>query len=148
MTLLRSLLVIAAGSLMTARAATVDWSSFTGGGGISQHGGVAIGGAIGAIAPAPWQAEGGGNVLAGGFWSGLPGQPLAASPILKIASLGGQKVLLSWPMALPGFVLEYAIDPASGVWVIESTEVVDTATDHTVTVAPENPFRCYRLRAQ
>ena len=140
-------LAVWAMSLTEARAGEVDWWAMTGGGGISQHGTTAIGGAIGPIAPAASQAAGGTVVLIAGFWPVLNGHPKAASPVLQIAG-GSEKVVLSWAVGLDGFVLEYTTDLNSGVWVIEPTAVVDTLTDHTVSVTPESGFRCYRLRGE
>ena len=143
--LLATLLLTATG---TPRAAEIAWSAFTGGGGIGQHGAVALGGAIGPIAPALSPATGGNYTLTGGFWPALSGQPQPVSPVLKITPLGnGGKVRLSWPLNLNGFKLEYSTQLESGLWHPEGEEVVDTTTEHTVTVAAVPAFRCYRLRS-
>ena len=129
------------------QAAEIPWWTFTGGGGIAQHGAVALGGAIGPIAPALSPATGGNYTLTGGFWPAFPGQPKAALPVLKIKSLGdGSKALLSWPVGVNGFILEYTPQLGSGIWIVESAAVVDTATEHTATVTAADAFRCYRLR--
>lgn len=149
MKILSTFLLAAAAILLAttgARSAEIPWSTFTGGGGLAQHGAVALGGAIGPIAPALSPATGGDYTLTGGFWSALPGQPQPASPVLKIKSLGGDLVLLSWPVGLNGFILEYTTQLGSGVWVTESAPVVDTATEHTVIVSTDPAFRCFRLR--
>jgi len=130
-------------------AAEIPWQTFTGGGGIGQHGAVALGGAIGPIAPALSPATGGNYTLTGGFWPALSGQPKAASPVLKIKSITeGVTVQLSWPVAVSGFVLEYTTQLGSGIWVTEATAVLDTVTEHTVIVPTPDTFRCYRLRGQ
>ena len=130
-------------------AAEIPWWTFTGGGGIAQHGAVALGGAIGPIAPALSSATGGNYTLTGGFWPAFPGQPKAATPVLKIKSLGdGSKALLSWPVGVNGFILEYTPQLGSGLWIVENAAVVDTATEHTATVPAADAFRCYRLRSQ
>ena len=131
------------------QAAEIPWWTFTGGGGIAQHGAVALGGAIGPIAPALSPATGGNYTLTGGFWPAFPGQPQPALPVLKIKSLGdGSKALLSWPVGVSGFMLEYTPLLGSGIWIVESATVVDTATEHTVSVPAADAFRCYRLRSQ
>lgn len=56
------------------RADEIAWWTFTGGG-ISQYGGVALGGALGPIAPALSPATGGNYTLSGGFWPALSGPP-------------------------------------------------------------------------
>ena len=131
------------------QAAEIPWWTFTGGGGIAQHGAVALGGAIGPIAPALSPATGGNYTLTGGFWPAFPGQPKAALPVLQIKSLGdGSQALLSWPVGVNGFILEYTPQLGSGIWIVESAAVVDTATEHTATVPAADAFRCYRLRSQ
>lgn len=128
-------------------AAETSWWSFTGGGGVSQHGSVALGGAIGPIAPSP--ATGGNYTLSGGFWSTLSGQPQPVWPVLKIKWLAEkEKVLLSWPVNLNGFKLEYTTELDSGIWHSESEAVVKTATENTVAVSPLGLTRCYRLRSE
>ena len=127
-------------------AADVPWWTFTGGGGLAQHGAVALGGAIGPIAPALAPATGGNYTLTGGFWAVLSNLPQPASPLLTIKSLGNGNALLSWPVNVTGFILEYTTEPGSGVWQAEKGAVTDTATEHTVVVATAPPFRCFRLR--
>ncbi len=144
---LLAVLTLAAGSTRTP-ATEVPWSAFTGGGGVAQHGAVALGGAIGAIAPATASAVGADFVLWGGFWSALSDLPQAAEPVLKVRHLGGNQVRLSWPVAFSGFTLEYTTQLGSGVWLAENTAVVDTPTEHTVTVAASALIQAYRLRSQ
>lgn len=128
--------------------ADLPWHTFTGGGGISQHGAVALGGAIGPIAPALSPATGGPYTLSGGFWAALDGLPQAAAPVLRIHAIDkGATAVLSWPVAVKGFVLEYTLQLGSGVWVTEAAPVVDTPTDHTVTVPAGVGTRLYRLRS-
>ena len=130
-------------------AAETSWWSFTGGGGIGQNGAIAVGGAIGPIAPAFSPATGGDYTLSGGFWPALSGQPQPSSPMLKIAWLGTEdKVRISWPVSLNGFKLEYTTNLVSGIWYPEKEVVVDTTVEHTVTVTSPGVFRCYRLRSE
>jgi hypothetical protein len=139
--------VALAASALTA--AETSWWSFTGGGGISQHGSVALGGAIGPIAPSLAPATGGNYTLSGGFWTALSGQPQPVWPVLKIKWLADkEKVLISWPVNLNGFKLEYTTNLVSGVWYAEDEPVVDTESEHTVAVPPPGVFRCYRLRSE
>ena len=130
-------------------AAETWWWSFTGGGGISQHGAVALGGAIGPIAPTLSPATGGNYPLSGGFWPALSGQPQPVWPLLKIKWLADkEKVLISWPVNLNGFKLEYTTNLVSGIWYPEKEVVTDTASEHTVTVPAQGVYRCYRLRTE
>ena len=139
--------LVLASSVLTA--AETSWWSFTGGGGISQHGSVALGGAIGPIAPSLSPATGGNYTLSGGFWSALSGQPQPVWPVLRIKWLADkEKVLLSWPVNLNGFKLEYTTELSSGIWHSETEVVVKTATENTVSVPPLGLTRCYRLRSE
>jgi hypothetical protein len=61
---------------------------------------------------------------------------MPGAPILKITLLGVDKAVLSWPVSVQGFTLEFCGDFASGKWEAEPAPVVDTATEHTVTVPP------------
>ena len=126
-------------------AAEITWWSFTGGGGISRDCVIAVGGALGPIAPALSPATGGAYTLSGGFWPALSGQPITARPLLKITRLGlgeGSKVMLSWPVGVSGFALEYTPELGSGNWTVGKEEVVDSATEHTVTVPATEAARC------
>jgi len=142
-----ALLLATASPLRAGDTIAIPWSSFTGGGGIGQCGAIAIGGAIGPIAPALAPATGGDYTLSGGFWPALSSQPQPASPVLKIKSLGSGKALISWPVAVTGFTLEFTTHLGSGVWHPETGTVVDTETEHTVTVSTHPDFRCFRLRS-
>ena len=128
-----------------ARATEVDWHAFTGGGGISQNGAVTLGGAIGQSSPTLSPATGGDYTLLGGFWSAFAEQPEVAQPVLSIQSLGGQQVRLSWPIAVQDFNLEYTTNLASGIWLPESSQIVNTLTEHTVTVESGPGARFFRL---
>jgi hypothetical protein len=129
--------------------AEITWWTFTGGGGIGQYGSIALGGAMGPIAPALSPATGGNYTLSGGFWPALSGQPQPVWPILKIKWLADkEKVLISWPVNLNGFKLEYTTNLVSGIWYSEKEPVVDTESEHTVAVPPPDVFRCYRLRSE
>ena len=64
--------------------------------------------------------------------------------LFKAGEILGQ-VLLSWPANITGFALEETLAITSGVWTPVNSPVVDTATDHTVTVSVVG-HRTYRLR--
>lgn len=66
-------------------------------------------------------------------------------PILSIRHADTNAVL-SWPVAVTGFALEYTMHLGSGEWFTEPTAVVDTGTEHTVTVPASSDNRFYRLK--
>ena len=90
----------------------------------------------------------GGNFkLEGGFWSGVTLLQTPGTPILKIKLIGGGMAVISWPVSAAGFTLEetaYVAQPKS--WSAVPQPVVDTATEHTVTVPAAGVVKCYRLK--
>ena len=54
--------------------------------------------------------------------------------------------MLSWPVSVTGFALEYTTQLGSGVRTTKTTAVVDNATEHTVTVPASATQRFYRLK--
>lgn len=121
---------------------TVDWFTVDGGGGASAGGGFTIAGTTGQ--PDTGAASGANFSISGGFWSLISGSP--APPVsLNIRRMGGS-VVLAWPVSASGFTLEYTTLLDSGAWFTEPAEVVDTATEHTVTVPANVGYRYYRLK--
>lgn len=122
---------------------TLDWSTLDGGGGASTGGGFTLAGTIGQ--PDAGVMTGDGFAVTGGFWSlfstHLPTQP----PSLSIRRTGANAVL-AWPAAVNGYTLEYTTQLGSGFWTTETTPVVNTATEHTVTVPANSGRRFYRLK--
>lgn len=122
---------------------TLDWSTIDGGGGASTGGGFTLAGTIGQ--PDAGVMTGDGFEVTSGFWSlfstHLPPQP----PSLSIRRTGANAVL-AWPVAVNGYTLEYTTQLGSGFWTTETTSVVNTATEHTVTVPANAGRRFYRLK--
>ena len=67
------------------------------------------------------------------------------APVLKIRLAPGGQVILSWPLSSTGFVLEQT-SALGTTWMPTLRPILDTATEHTVTVPASGPLRCYRLR--
>jgi hypothetical protein len=121
----------------------LSWSTIDSGGGRSTGGQFALSGTIGQ--PDAGALSGGQFKLEGGFWSGVTIQQIPGAPMLKIKLLGNGQALISWPVNVPGFTLEYSTDLVSGLWATEPAVLTDTATEHTVTV-PAVGVKCYRLK--
>ncbi len=68
---------------------------------------------------------------------------LGATPQLLIQPQGANQMMISWPLALTGFLLEAAGNPA-GPWTLVPQPIVDTATQHTV-IVPMPAQEFYRL---
>lgn len=83
--------------------------------------------------------------LEGGFWHGVSLVQTPGAPALKIQLVNDGRVIISWPVEIAGYELEQS--SALGTkWVSTLTPVVDTTTEHTVSVAAGGPIRCYRLK--
>jgi hypothetical protein len=113
------------------------------GGGVSRGGRFAVNGTIGQTDAG---ALGGGRFkIEGGFWNRFTMVQAPGAPELKIKRLASGQVILIWPVDFDGYVLEYTDAVSSGVWTAETGPIVDTATDHTLVLAPVGN-RCYRLK--
>jgi hypothetical protein len=126
-----------------AEAFRLDWSTVDGGGGISRGGEFSLAGTIGQADAAV--ARGGGFVVESGYWQGVSIERTAGAPVLKIGLTPGGQVILSWPLNSAGFVLEQT-SALGTTWMPTLRPILDTATEHTVTVPASGPLRCYRLR--
>ena len=123
----------------------LSWSTIDGGGGRSSGGQFTLNGTIGQ--PDAGVLAGGNFKLDGGFWSGVTVQQTSGAPILKIKLIGGGLAVLSWPVSVTGFTLEQTATVAQpNSWSATPQSVVDTATEHTVTVPAAGVIKCYRLR--
>src|SRR5881296_1933291 len=112
---------------------SLSWSTIDGGGGTSSGGKYQLSGTIGQ--PDAGVLSGGNFKLEGGFWSGVTVQQTSGAPTLKIKLIGGGLAVLSWPVSVTGFVLEETATVAQpNSWSATPQSIVDTATDHTVTV--------------
>ena len=123
----------------------LSWSTINnGGGGASSGGQFTLNGTIGQ--PGAGVLTGGNFTLEGGFWSGITVQQTPGAPLLKIKLTGGSMAIISWPVNVPGFTLEETASVAQpNSWSATPQSVVDTSTEHTVTV-PAVGMKCYRLK--
>ncbi len=123
----------------------LKWSTIDSGGGTSRGGQFSLSGTIGQ--PDPGTLAANQFKLEGGFWSGVSVVQTAGAPLLKIKLSGGGQAVLSWPVSATGFVLEEtpSVGPLS-VWSATPQAVMDTATEHTVTVPAAGVMKCYRLK--
>ncbi len=123
----------------------LGWSTIGGGGGTSRGGRFALSGTIGQ--PDAGTLSGGNFELEGGFWSGIMLLQMPGAPILKIKLIAGGLAVISWPVGVSGFTLEETATLAQpNSWSATPQSVVDTATEHTVTVPAAGVIECYRLK--
>jgi hypothetical protein len=145
----KPILLLILGALVLERTAHaqfgLNWLTIDGGGNISGGGSFTVRGTIGQPDAAP-ALTGGSFKLEPGFWSGVTVLQIAGAPILKIRLIGGGLAVLSWPVNVTGFMLqetETVVQPNS--WSAAPQPVVDTATEHTVTLPVAGMTKCYRL---
>ena len=139
--------VIAAACLvfcLSARAqAGPTWFTVDGGGGTSRGGQFTLAGTIGQ--PDAGRLSGGPFVVQGGFWSGVRVLQTTGAPLLKI-KLVGANAILSWPIAASGFNLEETTALNVAAWNPTPQPIVDTVTEHTVTVPAVGVIKLFRLK--
>jgi len=123
---------------------SVDWYVVAGGGGISTHGQYAISGTIGQ--PEAGAMNGGNFSLTGGFWGLLAVAPMAGAPLLSIARTPTNTVVLSWPSASTGFVLQQTSTLAPANWSDASQAPVDDGVTRSVVISPPTGNQFFRLR--
>jgi hypothetical protein len=60
--------------------------------------------------------------------------------------LVGANVVISWPHNTSGFFLQETPSLSAPVWTSTPHPIVDTATEHTVTVPAASLMKCFRLK--
>lgn len=122
----------------------LSWSTVDGGGGISAGGQFSISGTVGQ--PDAGALVGGQFKIGGGFWSGMSVLQIPGAPILKIKLLPNGQAVISWPLGVTGFALEEAAAVSGAAWSNTPQGVIDTATEHTVTVPAIGVMKVFRLK--
>lgn len=123
----------------------LSWSTIDGGGGASSGGPFAVNGTIGQ--PDAGTLSGGNFIIEGGFWSAVQVIQVVGAPILKI-KLVGTNAIVSWPITVTGFTLEETPSLKTPVWTSTPQSIVDSATEHTVTIPAVGVVKCFRLKHQ
>lgn len=141
------LLLIAAARGADPRFAVVSSTIDTGGGSSkTANGRYAVEGTVGqADAGAVLKSADSRYSVDPGFWTGVTIVQTPDAPLLKIRFVKGNAVI-SWPVSVTGFTLQETSDlgNVSG-WSATPMAVVDTATEHTVTVHATGVVKCFRL---
>jgi len=123
----------------------LSWSTIDGGGGTSSGGQFTLAGTIGQLDAGVATLTGGQFSLTGGFWSFLSVVQTPGAPLLKIKLIGGNAVI-SWPLNASGFILQETPSLSAPVWTSTPQPVVNTATEHTVTVPAIGLMKSFRLK--
>ena len=122
----------------------LSWSTLDGGGGTSSGGQFSVRGTIGQ--PDAGTLAGGQFKITGGFWSGVSVVQMPGSPLLKIKMLPNGQALISWPVGVSGFILQEAAAVSGSPWSTTPQAIIDTATEHTVTVPAAGMMKVFRLK--
>ncbi|MBI5383578.1 MAG: hypothetical protein HZA90_02715 [Verrucomicrobia bacterium] len=121
----------------------LDWHTIDGGGGISTGGVFTVSGTIGQ--PDAGRMAGGNITLEGGFWVPFAVVQTPQAPMLSIRLVSLMRAVVSWPVTAQGFTLLETTNVFSGTWTTNSTTVIDTTSEHTVTVDATAQRRFFRL---
>ena len=81
-----------------------------------------------------------------GFWNNYTVIQTPGAPQLTIRKGASGFVILAWPVSVDGFLLEQSPDLTQESWTDVLIPVVDTATEHTVTVPTTEPRMFFRLK--
>jgi hypothetical protein len=136
---------VIAASMLGAQAqdATLDFSAFSSGGGISSAGPYAIAASIGEIAG---QLTGGDVVLTSGFIGALGGP--GATPGNLSALFNNGSLVISWDLSTSLFTLLQTANLEAPSWSPVSATPVTVGSKSQVTITPGQSMRFYRLMAQ
>jgi len=90
--------------------------------------------------------RGGRFALDGGFIPAITIEQAPGAPKLKIRLNRQGDAVLSWPIDAQGWLLEETAAINYQKWNAVPTTVIDTDTEHTVTVPATGVMKCYRLK--
>ncbi len=83
--------------------------------------------------------------LAPGFWGDYSVVQQPNLPLLTIRRGATGFFVLAWPIDTANATLEQSLDLTPSSWTTVTTRVIDTATEHTVTVPINAPKKFFRL---
>ena len=135
--------MIAAVAVVNGQNYTLDWSSVDGGGGTSTGGVYVVSGTIGQADAG--SMSGGVYTLEGGFWSLVSVVQTPGAPLLAIYPTPTNAVLVVWPSASSGYLLQQNIDLNTTNWVGVPQTPSDNGTVKSIVVSPAFGRKFYRL---
>lgn len=121
----------------------VDWHQIAGGGGTVIQSPYAVSGTGGQ--PASSLLAGGTYTIQGGFWAFAAGLPAAGAPILTIQSTPAGAVVLSWPAASIGFILQGSARLAPPEWTVVAALPSTDGLSRTAVSSPGSGLHFFRL---
>ena len=140
-----NVLLFAAAFSLHAQNYSVDWFKVAAGGGTSSGGQYSVTGTAGQ--PEAGVAMSGGyyySVL-GGFWSLIAVLQSPGAPTLTITFIGPDSVVISWPSAATGFVLQQSPDLTVTNWTMSSYPITTNGTVESITITSPAGYLFFRL---
>jgi hypothetical protein len=136
--------VLFAGAVQLAGAAayTIDWYTFSGGGGVSTGGPYSLYGVIGQ--PAVATSTGGSYQVSGGFLSMVGLVQAPDRPTLRVVFTTTNTVVIAWPVAASDFKLQESVELGSTAWA-PAPAAATVGQEKQVIVAPPVGRKFYRL---
>jgi hypothetical protein len=124
---------------------SIDWHKISGGGGTSTNAQYSITGTIGQHdAGAPM--SGGNYSLTGGFWGLISVVQMPGAPTLTVTVTGANTIVISWPSASTGFLLQQNSDLSTANWTTSGLTISDDGTNKSVTIASPAGNLFFRLK--
>ena len=125
----------------------LSWSTVDGGGSTSTGGVFSVSGTIGQ--PDAGFLNGGNYTLVGGFWGIATAIQMPGAPLLSVAQLNNNTVVVYWPRPATGFVLEQTTtldSPAATIsWSLVPFPYQTNTTHIFITMPPAGMHQFYRL---
>jgi hypothetical protein len=144
-----ALLLVTATALHADPRFVITKTTIDGGGARSTQTRFTLTGTIGQPEAAPqFSSPNGRFSIEPGFWDRYTVVQTPGLPLLTIRrGIARDTAVLAWPVVVSGYVLEQSPELSPASWSVVLTPVVDTATEHTVTVPIDAPKKFFRLRA-
>ena len=132
------LLAVLLPTLASAQSFSID-RHVAAGGGTSTGGGFTVSGTIGQVDAGPILTAGSYSLI-GGFWAFPTAVQTPGAPTLLISPAGPNQAVISWSLAVSGFVLQEASSASGNTWT-----TAPTGTANPVVVPLSLPAKFYRL---
>jgi hypothetical protein len=139
------LLAVLAAPKLFAQPYSVDWYKVAGGGGTSTGATYQVTGTIGQH-DAGVPMSGGNYSVTGGFWGLISVVQTPGSPTLTVKVTGSNTIVVSWPSASTGFLLQQNSDLSTANWTTSGLTISDDGTNKSVTIASPAANLFFRLK--
>ena len=123
---------------------SIDWFTIDGGGGTSTGGVYAVSGTLGQ--PDAGQLRGGNYTLEGGFWSVVAAVQSSGAPFLTVQLTATNSVIISWPAASEGWLLQENPMLGTANWANTATPPATNGNWKQVVLPSPIGNRFYRLK--